>query len=158
MFEYQNFNSKIDNEHKVILTIIVRRQKSNKTFKFTVLQCISLPLGMGAIFLPKWLYFYIFPLIISFYIFVFPFVYVILAVILFCFLFPIRSVRSPLAIGSCFCLFLFSYFEIRFNILASIYVIIIFIDSFCVCMNISWDRCGRKSNFDKRKKFLWARA
>ena len=78
----------------------------------------------------------IFPLIISFYIFVFPFVYVILAVILFCFLFPIRSVRSPLAIGSCFCLFLFSYFEIRFNILASIYVIIIFIDSFCVCINI----------------------
>ena len=44
---------KIDNEHKVILTVIVRRQKSNKAFKFTVLQCISLPLGMGAIFLPK---------------------------------------------------------------------------------------------------------
>ena len=82
--------------------------------------------------------FYIFPLIRSFYIFVFHFCVCLFSSysVLFCFFHS-------------FCLFLFSYFESRFNIFASIYVIIIFIDSFCVCINLLWDRCGRKSNFDE---------
>ena len=68
--------------------------------------------------------------------------YVFLAVILFCFVF-----------FHSFCLFLFSYFEIRFNIFASIYVIIIFIDSLFICINIYETGAAENPILTKERSF-----
>ena len=157
MFEYQNFNSKIDNEHKVILTIIVRRQKSNKPLTS---QCYNVYLYLlvwepFSATMIVFLYFSLNNIILHLR---FSFCVCHFSSYSVLFSFSHSFCQEPISNRLLF-LFIFIFlFEIRFNIFASIYAIIIFIDSFCVCINISWDRRGRKSNFDKRKKFLWARA
>ena len=75
---------------------------------------VTPPRGICILLLPSFLHFSLNNIITSSF---FLFVCVFLAVILFCFVFPIPSVGSPLVIGSCFCLFLFPYFEPRCNIL-----------------------------------------